>query len=92
MSWSHVGVVLRLHKLQQKHEQRVAVAQRAQAATEDEVAWDDDLRVPSPAASPVQPARIGLPSPPKVPNVFQPHLKLTYILWSVWLVSIPTDL
>ncbi|CAL8468843.1 g8384 [Coccomyxa elongata] len=54
-----------LHKLQQKHEQRVAVAQRARAAAEDEVAWDDDPRVPSPVASPVQATRIGVPSPAK---------------------------
>lgn len=60
-----MGVLRRLHKLQQKHEQRVAVAQRARAAAEDEVVWDDDPRSPSPAASP-RPARIGVPSPAKV--------------------------
>lgn len=46
------GCCCRLHKLQQKHEQRLAVAQRARAAAEDEIAWDDDPRFPSPAASP----------------------------------------
>lgn len=63
-----VGVLRRLHKLQQKHEQRVAVAQRARAAAEDEVVWDDDPRSPSPAASP-RPARIGVPSPAKVTTI-----------------------
>lgn len=43
----------------------MAVAQRARAAAEDEVAWDDDPRVPSPAASP-RPALTAVPSPAKV--------------------------
>ena len=65
----------RLHKLQQKHEQRVAVAQRARAAAEDEVVWDDDPRSPSPAASP-RPACIGVPSPAKVTTIAFLLLKL----------------
>ncbi|MGH9062278.1 MAG: hypothetical protein ACRDZY_22625, partial [Acidimicrobiales bacterium] len=45
----------RLHKLQQKHEQRQKLAQRAQAAAEAEIAWDDDTPRASPAASPQKP-------------------------------------
>ena len=48
----------RLHKLQQKHEQRQKLAQRAQAAVEAEIAWDDDTPRASPAASPQKPEHV----------------------------------
>ncbi len=48
MSWSGH----RLHKLQQKHEQLQALAQRATRASEvEEVGWDDDEAAPTPRAN-----------------------------------------
>lgn len=42
----------RLHKLQQKHEQLQALAQRAaKASEEEEVGWDDDEAAPTPRAN-----------------------------------------
>ena len=53
----------RLHKLQQKHAQRQKLAQRAQAVSEDEIAWADDTPGAAPAASRQQPAQaVGMPA------------------------------
>lgn len=50
--WMANGAVNRLHKLQQKHEQLQALAQRAaKASEEEEVGWDDDEAAPTPRAN-----------------------------------------
>ena len=66
MCMSACALSCRLHKLQQKHAQRQKLAQRAQATTEDEIAWDDDTPGPSPAASPQQPAKTEMTPAEKV--------------------------
>jgi hypothetical protein len=45
------GNARRLHKLQQKHELRQKLVERAHAAADEEVAWDDDAGATSPRAA-----------------------------------------
>lgn len=64
----------RLHKLQAKHAQRQEVAQRAQRAAAEEVAWDDDA--PSPELS----TPLALRQPFWLPVLFMWGRKLLCIL------------